>query len=144
MSNSLYEQDFFAWTNEQAALLRAGKLHDIDIENVAEEIESMGRSQKSERVNRLAVLFALLLKWRHQPGFRGNSWRLTIQERRLQIQRHMRDNPSLKSHLAEAMTDAYHLARIKAERETGLRSTSFPDTCPFIFDDAMSDSFWPD
>ncbi len=80
MSNSLYEQDFFAWANEQAALLRSGKLHDIDIENVAEEIESMDRSHKSELVNRLAVLFAHLLKWRHQPGFRSNSWRLTINQ----------------------------------------------------------------
>ena len=108
MSNSLYEQDFFAWANEQAALLRSGKLHDIDIENIAEEIESMDRSHKSELVNRLAVLFAASLEMAaparvsqqqlapdHQP------------EQRFHIERHMRDNPGLKSHLAEAMTDAF-------------------------------------
>ena len=61
MSNSLYEQDFFAWANEQAALLRAGRLHDIDIENVVEEIEGLGRRQKRELVDRLAELLADLL-----------------------------------------------------------------------------------
>ena len=142
MSNTLYDQDFYAWANEQAALLRAGRFADIDVENVAEEIESMGRSEKRELVNRLAVLLMHLLKWRYQPGFRSNSWRLSIKEQRFQIARHMRDNPSLKSHLAEAMADGYSLARIKAERETGLED--FPDACPFGFDEAMNDDFWPD
>ena len=77
MSNSLYERDFYAWANEQAALLRAGKLDSADIENIAEEIESMGRSEKRELINRLAVLLLHLLKWRFQPGLRGNSWRAT-------------------------------------------------------------------
>lgn len=75
MSNSLYEQDFYAWANEQAALLRAGKLDSADIENIAEEIESMGRSQKSQVINRLTVLLLHLLKWRYQPSFGGNVWR---------------------------------------------------------------------
>lgn len=65
-------------------------------------------------------------------------------EQRFHIERHMRDNPGLKSHLAEAMTDAFSLARIKAERETGLRVQNFPDTCPFSFDEGMSNSFWPE
>ncbi|HUB15892.1 MAG TPA: DUF29 domain-containing protein [Acetobacteraceae bacterium] len=142
MSNTLYDQDFYAWANEQAALLRAGRFGEIDVENVAEEIESMGRSQKSELVNRLAVLLTHLLKWRYQPGFRSKSWRLTIAEQRFQIERHLRDNPSLKSHLAEPIADGYRLARLKAERETGLES--FPDACPFSFDEAMDDGFWPD
>jgi Domain of unknown function DUF29 len=144
MSNSLYEQDFYAWANEQAALLRAGKLDSADIENIAEEIESMGRSEKRELVNRLAVLLLHLLKWRYQPSFRSNSWRLTIKEQRYRLRRHMNDNPSLKSQLGDAMLDAYSLARIGAERETGLAVETFPESCPFTFDQAMAEDFLPD
>ena len=68
---ALYDQDFYAWANEQAALLRAGKLSAADIEHIAEEIESMGKTEKRELVNRLAVLMLHLLKWQFQPGLRG-------------------------------------------------------------------------
>ena len=144
MSNTLYDLDFYAWANEQAALLRAGRFAEIDIDNVAEEIESMGRSQKSELVNRLAMLLMHLLKWRHQPSFRSNSWRGTIEEQRYQIRRHMRQNPSLQSQLDEAMTDGYGLAVIRADRETGLGRRTFPQQSPFTFDQAMDENFWPD
>ena len=144
MSNSLYDRDFYAWANEQAALLRAGKLDRADIENIAEEIESMGRSEKRELVNRLAVLLLHLLKWRLQPAFRSTSLRLTIKEQRDRLRRHMDDNPSLKSRLDEAMADAYDLAQIAAERETGFAAESFPETCPSTFELAMSDIFLPD
>ena len=142
MSNTLYEEDFHAWTMQQATLLREGRLSQADIENIAEEIESMGRSERRELVNRLAVLLTHLLKWRQQPSFRGNSWRLTIKEQRRATRRHLRDNPSLKSWLDEAMADAYEDASIRAERETGLEV--FPAACPFTFDQAIDDDFWPD
>ena len=69
MSSTLYDQDFYAWANEQAALLRAGKLDQTDIENIAEEIESMGRSEKRELVNRPCVLLTHPLKWGYQSWF---------------------------------------------------------------------------
>ncbi len=144
MSNSLYERDFYAWANEQAALLRAGKLESADIENIAEEIESMGRSEKRELINRLAVLLLHLLKWHYQPGLRSTSWRLTIREQRLRLVDHLGDNPSFKSKVVEAIRDAYRLARVGAARETGLAEDTFPSTCPFSFDQAMADDFWPD
>src|SRR5271168_5304601 len=92
---TLYDTDFYAWANEQAALLRAGRLSEADIQNIAEEIESMGRSEKRELVSRLAVLFQHLLKWRYQPGFRGNSWRLTIEDQRQEVSDHLSENLSL-------------------------------------------------
>jgi hypothetical protein len=79
---SLYDSDFFAWANEQASLLRAGKLSSADIENIAEEIESMGKSEKRELVSRLTILLLHLLEWQSQPGLRGNSWRYTIKVQR--------------------------------------------------------------
>jgi Domain of unknown function DUF29 len=141
---TLYDTDFYAWANEQAALLRAGRLSEADVENIAEEIESMGRSERRELVNRLTVLLVHLLKWRYQEGLRGRSWRLTIEQQRIQLGRHLAGNPSLKSQLDEAMTDAYQDARIEAERETHLPRSTFPPTSPFTFDEATNPDFWPD
>lgn len=144
MSNTLYERDFHAWTHEQAALLRAGKLDRADLDNIAEEIESMGRRERHEMVNRLTVLLVHLMKWHWQPGFRGSSWRLTIKEQRRALRRHLRDNPSLKAFTDQAVADAYDSAQVIAERETGLPGETFPSDSPFTFDQAMDDAFWPE
>jgi hypothetical protein len=144
MGNTLYEQDFHAWALQQAKLLRTRQLDCADLDNIAEEIESMGRSEKRELTSRLTVLLLHLLKWQHQPAFRGNSRRLTIKGQRRGLDRHLRDNPSLKSQLDQAMSDAYGDARIEAERETGLAAETFSDICPFTFDQAINDDFWPD
>jgi hypothetical protein len=144
MGNTLYEQDFHAWTMRQAELLRTRRLDCADLDNIAEEIEDMGRRERSELTNRLVVLLTHLLKWRCQPGHRGNSWRLTIKEQRRALARHLRDNPSLKSYLDQAMTDAYGDARLKAEAETGFAAATFPEACPFTFEQAIDDGFWPE
>ena len=126
MTSTLYETDFFAWANEQASLLRAGKLSMADIENIAEEIESMGKSEKRELVSRLTVLILHLLKWQFQPNLRGNSWRLSVANSRDQLADHLSDNPSLKAKLPEAIEAAYRYARRDAARETGMDVDTFP------------------
>jgi len=138
----LYEQDFYAWANEQAALLREGKLESADIQHIAEEIESMGRTEKRELVNRLAVLLMHLLKWQFQPQGRCTSWRLTIKEQRRELSDHLDDNPSLKAKLSEAISSAYARAQLTAARETNLPETTFPTTCPWSFEQMMEDDFW--
>jgi hypothetical protein len=137
--SDLYDDDFYGWTIEQARLLRAGRLSDADIENIAEEIESMGRSERNQLTNRLAVLLAHLLKWRFQPGMRGNSWRLTIREQRRRAGRVLTQNPGLGGSLPAIMADAYGDALLIAERETGLAEGTFPAECPWTFDQAMQD-----
>jgi hypothetical protein len=144
MSNTLYDQDFFAWANEQARLLRAGKLSEADIGHIAEEIESMGRSEKRELVNRLSVLLMHLLKWRFQPSARGTSWRLTIEEQRDRLADHLLDNPSLKATLDASIASGYKLAILGAARETGLDRAVFPVTCPWSFEQFMDADVWPD
>jgi hypothetical protein len=144
MTTSLYDQDFYAWANKQATLLREGKLDEADIANIAEEIESMGRSERRELVNRLTVILLHLLKWQFQPGLRGNSWRLSIEEQRYRLEDHLNDNPSLSSQLDKAMRDAYRLALVEAERETGLARNTFPPQCPYSFEKATSPDFWPE
>ena len=143
MSNT-YESDFYGWAMEQAALLRAGRLDVADIANIAEEIESMGRSEKQELVNRLSVLLLHLLKWQFQPGFRSPSWQSTIREQRIRLRDHLDDNPSLKAHLDGAWARAYRLAIIGAARETGLPEGGFPNTAPYRYEQATDDAFWPD
>jgi hypothetical protein len=144
MSNTLYERDFYAWANEQAALLRAGKLGDADIGNIAEEIESMGRSEKRELESRFTVLLSHLLKWQFQPERRGKSWRVTIEQQRRQLAKHLRENPSLKSAVGETVLSAYEDARIEAEKETDLDREVFPLDCPYALDQLMDLTFLPD
>ena len=144
MSNSLYDRDFYAWANEQAALLREGRLAEADIENIAEEIESMGRSEKRELISRLALLLLHLLKWQFQPGRRSVSWRLSIENTRLELEDHLKDNPSLKSQLTEAIRSAYRRALNEAVAETGFSRTTFPADCPYSFEQATDPNFWPE
>jgi hypothetical protein len=141
---NLYESDFYAWATEQASLLRSDRLSEADIEHIAEEIDSMGRSEKRELVSRLNVLLLHLLKWRYQEAFRGKGWRLSIMEQRRRLADHLDDNPSLKATLAQAIHDAYRLAIIGAARETDLDITSFPSPCPWSFDQMTNDAFWPE
>ena len=142
--SSLYELDFYAWANEQAALLRAGKLSQADIEHIAEEIESMGKTEKRELISRLTVLLAHLLKWQYQPVRRGASWEVTIGTQRRALDRHLKDNPSLKSKLDEAIADAYLDARGEAYVETALPKATFPTECPWTFEQMMDETFWPE
>lgn len=114
MSN--YETDFYAWLQGQAAILRERRPPWLDWENLAEEVESMGRQERRELVNRLRVLLAHLLKWRFQPERRGVSWEVTIADQRDQIQDILKDNPSLKPFLDEAFREGYQRGAAAGDR----------------------------
>jgi hypothetical protein len=144
MSNALYDQDFFAWANEQAALLRAGRLAEADIDHIAEEIESMGKTEKRELVSRLTVLLLHLLKWQFQPDRRGANWEATIAVQRDDLADHLIDNPSLQAKLPEAVASAYRKAVIMTYGETGLPPQTLPTICPWSFEQIMDLAFWPD
>lgn len=104
----------------------------------------MGKSEKRELVSRLAVLLLHLLKWRYQAARCGRSWQNSIEVQRIRLEAHLRDNPSLKSVLGEAIADAYRVARLEAETETGLDRTAFPATCPWSFEQVMAEGFRPE
>ena len=118
-----YEDDFYGWATEQAALLRAGRVSEADLAHIAEEIESMGRGEKRELVNRLAVLLLHLLKWAYQPKPPGQE--LAADDRRTAASdpRHLRDNPSLRSSLDETLQDAFGDAVLRAELGPTCRAT---------------------
>jgi hypothetical protein len=133
--DAAYERDFYTWSQEQARLLRAGLWNAVDRENVAEEIESLGREQFNKLESALRVLLLHLLKWDHQPGKRTRSWALSVKDQRLAFGDVLADSPGRKSRLDEALTRAYRRARIQAAAETGLAEDTFPETCPYGFDE---------
>ena len=141
--NKLYDHDGYGWAMEQAALLRTGKLSALDIDNLAEEIDSMGKTIKNELVSRLVVLLQHLLKWEFQPTLRSGSWRASILEQRDRIAGLVGDNPSLKPKIPDAMHSAYRVARIRAVGETTLPEKTFPAECPYDFKTATDENFWP-
>src|SRR5271165_2767116 len=112
-SRSLHDSDFYAWSLEQAALLRAGRVGEADLAAIAEEIESIGKTEKRELVSRLTVLPLHLVKWRFQPAGRGSSWRLSIANARDEIADLLDDNPSLKSVIGEVTASAYRYASLR-------------------------------
>ncbi|HWB48265.1 MAG TPA: DUF29 domain-containing protein [Stellaceae bacterium] len=139
-----YDDDFFAWTQEQARLLRAGDFSQLDVENVAEELESMGRSDKRELRNRLTQLLMHLLKWQYQPGFRSRSWTSTIGEQRDQVKESLQESPSLRPTVTTELSKVYRIARIKAAGETGLSEKTFPPQCPYTLEQILSEDFLPE
>ena len=143
MTTTLHDTDFYAWTQQQIRLLKSNGWHELDIRGLIEEMESMGASERRELINRLAVLMAHLLKWQYQPTFRGRSWQLTIKEQRRQLQRLLKDNPSLHGRLSEFKVEAYGDALLLAEKETGLDESVFPEQCSYGEDDILNDEFYP-
>ncbi|MGC1862392.1 MAG: DUF29 domain-containing protein [Methylocystis sp.] len=143
MSQSpLYDRDFYAWANEQAALLREGKLGDADIEHIAQEIESMGKTEKRELARQLAALILHLLKWRFQPFMRSATWEVSIKVQRNGLVDHLEDNPSLEPLIGVAIDKAYRHAVLKSMLETGLPESVFPKICPWSFHEMMDPDFW--
>lgn len=144
MNANMYDSDFFGWTRQQAELLKAGKLSDLDTEHLIEEIEAMGRRERRELTQRFEVLLTHLLKWRYQSEFRGRSWRLTIIEQRRRISKLLAANPSLKPEMESCFLDAYDDARFDAMKETGLALNTFPEQSPFVLGDALNLEYLPD
>lgn len=138
-----YDQDFYAWAIKNAESLRQGRIADLDIERLAEEIEDMGRSIKRALTHRLTVLLAHLLKWEFQPEFRGRSWRYTIIEQRDAITDLLEESPSLKHGLEEVASKAYQRAVRDAADETELKTTVFPAKCPWSLEQALDSEYWP-
>jgi len=103
-TESLYETDFYSWTQEQARLLRIGNLSMLDMDNILEEIEAMGRSEKRNLVSRLSVLLAHLIKWQHQPDRRGKSWSLLRAHQRIAINKLLKESPHGRGVLARSRT----------------------------------------
>jgi hypothetical protein len=139
---SLYEQDLVAWAEQQASLLRAGRFAAIDAANLAEQIESLGASERRELRNRLARVLQHLLKWQYQPGFRSSSWATAIRVQRDELAAVLDDSPSLRRTLPDILPRAYALGRGWAMQETGL--LDLPEACPWTVEQVVATGFLPE
>lgn len=140
---SLYDADFYAWTQEQAEFLRDGKWSQLDLVNLIEEIESLGKQQRSELRNRLSILIGHLLKWEYQSNHRSRSWLNTIRLQRMDLLELLAENPSLKPYLQEGIQAAYKKGLLLAVGETNLPVKTFPSECLYSLEEILSDGFYP-
>ncbi len=141
-----YDKDVILWSEEQARLLRGRRFSELDLEHLADEIEDVGRSEKRELANRIAVLLAHLIKWRGQPDNRTNSWRATINDQRRRIALAIKETPSLKAVMRDALWQegVWLDARSQARKEMGLAGEELPEACPWPLDQAVDPEFWPE
>jgi hypothetical protein len=143
-----YETDFVLWVEQQAKALREaaqkGSNLEIDWENLAEEIESLGANQKREVRSRLALIFQHMLKWKYQPELRSRSWENTLYVQRRDLLAVFEDSPSLRTFAASdrVLTAAFANGRQAAERETGV--LGIYDVCPWPFEQVVSFDFLPE
>ncbi len=139
-----YETDFYLWTQQQAALLRQGQLQAVDVANLAEEIESMGKSDRRTLGSHLRSVLLHLLKWRYQPERRGASWESSIRNGRDEVEAILADSPSLVPQLPTLLETEYRRSRRNAVSETGLPAMTFPEACPFTVEQILDPDYWPD
>jgi hypothetical protein len=140
--DTAYEADFYGWTQNQARLLRALRPGPLDWANVAEEIGSLGRSDRREIARRLYMILDHLLKWKAQPAQRKSGWRGTLFEQRHGIAKLLAESPSLRSYPRRVLDEEYRAAVVAAANETGLPESGFPKACPFTVDQILGENFW--
>ncbi|HEY9692252.1 MAG TPA: DUF29 domain-containing protein [Oculatellaceae cyanobacterium] len=138
---NLYDIDFYLWIVTTAQLLRDHKFDELDLDNLIEEIEDMGKDKRRELKSRLVVLLMHLLKYQYQPERRSSSWRGTILEQRRQIESLLKDSPSLKPYYLEVFADVYKNAVVDASAETLLPAQTFPVESPFLPEDVINSNF---
>jgi hypothetical protein len=131
------DQDFAAWIAQQVAALKGRRFDELDIDDLADEVESLAKRDYRRLVSAIRIILLHMLKWDYQPGHRGQLWRASINEHRDRVWGELASSPSFRSRIAEAIETAYPLARTKASEETGIFLKNFPVTCPYSWDDIM-------
>lgn len=140
---SLYEQDILLWVEDTVAKLKAHDFEHIDLENLIEEVESLGISQKKELISRLITLLEHLLKRLYVDiPYDYNGWERTIRNQRNDLELLLKDAPSLKARWNDSFTYAWEIALKTVRKE--YRQVSFPDHWAYSPDlEAMLDcDFW--
>ena len=140
---ALYDRDFYAWSEAQSQLLKSRSTAQLDWDNLAEEVATLGRSERSEIRNRLRVILIHLLKWQFQPEGRNASWAGSLLEQRDQLNETLSDSPSLKPYPQSVLRRQYRIARLKAAGETGLPVETFPPESPYSVAEILDETFFP-
>ncbi|CAD5922552.1 hypothetical protein PA905_48450 [Planktothrix agardhii CCAP 1459/11A] len=143
-TSDLYEEDYHLWLMNTIHQLQHGKLAEVDMINLIEELEAMGRSQKSAIESNLRILLMHLLKYKYQSDKRTNSWLFTIREHRKRLRNDFKNSPSLKRYFLEVFPECYQDARELAADETGLSINTFPIESPFSQEDTLNPDYLPE
>ena len=142
-TTDLYDQDFFAWTQRSAELLRQGRFAEVDAEHLAEEVEDLGKRDLRELNSRTQVLLMHLLKWKTQPAMRSTSWAGTIRTQRREIASLLRQSPSLRPKLAPEFATNYAETAVDASSDMGISRDQLPRDCRFNLDQTLDREFLP-
>lgn len=140
---TLCDQDFLQWTQQQAQYLRQGYWAGLDVENLVEELETLGRTEQRELGSYLQVLLMHLLKCQYQSEKRTQSWNATLSHCRDKIQDCLEDAPSLQRFLedSEWVAKYYRRAHRDAAKETQIPATTFPTECPYSIEQSLDPNF---
>ncbi|MFM6192228.1 MAG: DUF29 domain-containing protein [Planktothrix sp.] len=143
-NSSLYEEDYHLWLMNTIHQLQQGKLAEVDLINLIEELEAMVRSEKKAIRSNLRILLMHLLKYKYQSEKRTNSWLFTIREHRKRLRDDFKNSPSLKRYFREVFEECYQDARELAADETGLTIDTFPVESPFSQEETLNPDYLPE
>lgn len=139
-----YLTDFNSWINQTAQLLREHRWHEIDVPNLIEEVEGLGKSERRGIASQLNRLLLHLLKWQYQPQRRSDSWLDSITDARTQIELAIEDSPSLGRYPVEQLEERYQRARRQAAKQTSMEISVFPETCPYSLELVLAEDWLPE
>ena len=142
---NLYDKDFYQWTQQTVQMIKNRQYNLVDWDNLIEEIETLGRSEKRAVKSHLVILLMHLLKWEYQIERRSNSWKASIRNARRELIDLLQDNPSLAGDfLGEILPSVYIRAREQAAEETTIFLQNFPADCPYSLQQILDFEFLPD
>lgn len=139
-----YSEDFSLWITQTTQLLRESRWHEIDLPNLIEEVEALGKSERRGIASQLTRLLLHLLKWQYQPQRRSESWLDSITDARTQIELTLEDSPSLRSYPTEQLEASYQRARRQAAKQTNLEISMFPEVCPYSVELVLAEGWLPE
>ena len=148
MATQLYDTDFYEWTQRQAAILRrmaAERINsDLDLEHLAEEIESVGGSDRRQVKSRLTTILTHLIKIAYSPAYEPlNGWRGTVRVQRRDLLATLGQSPSLRRVVYEEFDRAYDDAADDARlSHVDLSLAPIPTSCPFDLDTQILNPDW--
>ena len=142
--NETYFTDFSHWIGQTAQLLRERRWQEIDVTNLIDEVEDLGKSERRGIASQLTRLLLHLLKWQYQPQRRSDSWLDSITDARTQIDLAIKDSPSLKGYPAEQLEECYNRARRQATTQTKLETSLFPETCQYPLALVLTEDWLPE
>jgi hypothetical protein len=142
--STAYTEDFNRWLQQTAQCLRERRWQEVDVDQLIEEIEDLGKSERRSIASQLTRLLLHLLKWQYEPQRRSDSGLDSITDARTQIDLAVQDSPSLRNYPAEQLDQSYRQARQKASRQMALPLAVFPETCPYPVELILNEDWLPE